>query len=110
MNKFGFATVAATALTAGFLSLVGLAAPALAAPTGAGNAQDTISSLQQQGYKVVVNRLSDSPLAQADVVSVGQGPTFSHTNTNNGNEGGYGANARHEFAPENTKTVYVVVR
>ena len=107
MKKFGFATIAATALTAGFL---GLAAPALAAPTGAGNAQDTISSLQDQGYKVVVNRLSETPLSEASVVSVGQGPTFSHTNSNNANEGGYGPNSDNTFAPQNTKTVYVNVR
>jgi hypothetical protein len=107
MKKFGFATIAATALTAGFL---GLAAPALAAPTGAGNAQDTISSLEDQGYKVVVNRLSETPLDQATVTSVGQGPTFAHTNTNNGNQGGYGPNADNNFAPQNTETVYVNVR
>ncbi|MDF2822955.1 MAG: hypothetical protein K0R68_363 [Mycobacterium sp.] len=107
MKKFGFATIAASALTAGFL---GLAAPALAAPTGAGNAQDTIASLQDQGYKVIVNRLSQTPLADASVVSVGQGPTFSTTNTNAGNEGGYGAQADRAFAPQNTKTVYVNVR
>lgn len=107
MKKFGFATIAATALTAGFL---GLAAPALAAPTGAGSAQDTISSLEGQGYKVVVNRLSERPLSEASVVSVGQGATFSHTNANNGNEGGYGPNSDNQFAPQNTKTVYVNVR
>ena len=107
MKKFGFATVTAAALTAGFL---GLAAPALAAPTGAGNAQDTISSLENQGYKVIVNRLSASPLSEASVVSVGQGPTFQHSNTNNGNQGGYGPNSDNQFAPEATKTVYVNVR
>jgi len=110
MKKFGFATITATALTAGYLSLVGLAAPALAAPTGAGTAQDTISSLEDQGYRVVVNRLSERPLSEASVVSVGQGPTFSHTNGNNGNEGGYGPNSDNQFAPQNTQTVYVNVR
>ena len=107
MTKFGFATVIGTAATAAFL---GLAAPAMAAPTGAGNAQDTISNLQDQGYKVIVNRLSTAPLAEANVVSVGQGPTFSHSNPNNGNEGGYGPNSDNTYAPENTKTVYVNVR
>jgi hypothetical protein len=107
MTKFGFATAIATAATAAFL---GLAAPAIAAPTGAGNAQDTISSLEDQGYRVIVNRLSTAPLAEANVVSVGQGPTFTTTNTNAGNEGGYGAQSDRAFAPENTKTVYVNVR
>lgn len=110
MTKFGFATAIATAATAGVLSLFGAVAPAMAAPTGAGNAQDTISSLQDQGYKVIVNRLSTAPLAEANVVSVGQGPTFSHSNPNNSNEGGYGPNADNTYAPQNTKTVYVNVR
>ncbi|MFI5506028.1 hypothetical protein ACIA48_01055 [Mycobacterium sp. NPDC051804] len=76
MKKFGFATVAASALTAAFL---GLAAPALAAPTGPGNAQDTISKLEAQGYTVIVNRLGSSPLEQASVVAVREGQTYSRT-------------------------------
>ena len=107
MKNLTAATVIGTALTAATL---GLAAPALAAPTGAGNAQDTISSLQDQGYKVIVNRLSTAPLSEASVVSVGEGPTFSHTNSNNRAEGGYAPNSDNQFAPVNTKTVYVNVR
>ncbi|MET0899231.1 MAG: hypothetical protein ABWY45_15095 [Mycobacterium sp.] len=105
-------TISATALTATALAagVLGLAAPALAAPAGTGSAQDTISSLQDQGYQVIVNRQSDTPLSEASVVSVGEGATFSHTNTNNGNEGGYGPNADNQFAPQNTQTVYVNVR
>ncbi|MBY0290206.1 MAG: hypothetical protein K2X52_24145 [Mycobacteriaceae bacterium] len=76
MKKFGFATVAASALTAAFL---GLAAPAIAAPTGPGNAQDTISKLEAQGYQVVVNRLGNAPLEQASVVAVRSGQTYSRT-------------------------------
>ncbi|WP_232374940.1 hypothetical protein [Mycolicibacterium mengxianglii] len=106
MKNLGFATIAATALTAGFL---GLAAPALAAPTGAGNAQDTISSLQQQGYKVIVNRLSNAPLAQASVVSIGEGASFSHTDQNAKNNQSYTGYDR-QFAPKTTKTVYVNVK
>ncbi|WP_197379908.1 hypothetical protein [Mycolicibacterium mengxianglii] len=105
MNKFGFATITATALTAGFF---GLAAPAMAAPSGAGSAQDTISSLQDQGYKVVVNRLSNAPLSQATVVSVGEGASFTHTDTNAKNTQDYTGDDR--FAPVTTRTVYVNVR
>lgn len=76
MKKIGFATVAASALTAAFL---GLAAPALAAPTGPGNAQDTISKLEAQGYKVIVNRIGSAPLEQASVVAVRSGQTYSRT-------------------------------
>ncbi|MGB3486005.1 MAG: hypothetical protein WBB07_27770 [Mycobacterium sp.] len=106
MKNLGLTTAIAATLTAGFL---GLAAPALAAPTGAGNAQDTISSLQAQGYKVIVNRLSEAPLAEAHVVSVGQGPTFTHSNNNAKNTQNYTGYDR-QFAPVITKTVYVDVR
>ncbi|QZT65277.1 hypothetical protein [Mycolicibacterium austroafricanum] len=63
----------ATAITAGLSAAVlGLAAPAVAAPTG-GNADATISQLEAQGHRVVVNRLSDAPLSQASVVGVHKG-------------------------------------
>jgi hypothetical protein len=106
MKKYGFATIIASALTAGFL---GLAAPAVAAPTGGGNAQDTISSLEGQGYKVVVNRLSDSPLRDANVVSVGQGPAFTHNDLNSKATQSYTGNG-YQFGSTQTKTVYVNVR
>ena len=76
MKKFGFATVAASALAAVF---IGLAGPAQAAPSGPGNAQDTISDLQAQGYTVVVNRIGNAPLEQASVVAVRAGQTYSRT-------------------------------
>ncbi len=59
----------AAALSAAFL---GLAAPAPAAPTG-GNADDTISRLEAQGNRVIVNRLSDAPLSEASVVGINRG-------------------------------------
>ncbi|WP_197379910.1 hypothetical protein [Mycolicibacterium mengxianglii] len=101
MKNFGFATVAATALAAGAFAL---AAPALAAPSAGGNAQDTISSLRDQGYKVVVNRLSNAALDQATVVSVGEGTAFTHSVS--------GANSDGDklYGPVTTRTVYVNVR
>jgi hypothetical protein len=106
MKKFGFATIAATALTAGFL---GFTAPALAAPSGAGSAQDTISSLEDQGYKVIVNRLSNTPLDQASVVSVGEGPTFSKSLSGDTNRNGYAGPDR-RYVPDNVKTIHVNVK
>ncbi|CAN5318974.1 hypothetical protein BH11ACT6_BH11ACT6_41940 [soil metagenome] len=100
MKNFTFATIAATALTAGAL---GLAAPALAAPSGSGNAQDTISSLEDQGYRVVVNRMGTSPLSEATVVSVGEGPAFTHNVAADGSSSDYSL-------PVTTRTVYVNVR
>ena len=76
--KLRFATVVASALTA---AIIGLAAPAQAAPTGAGNAQQTISALQARGYTVIVNRLGSTPLDQATVVGVRPGQTYSRTDS-----------------------------
>jgi hypothetical protein len=78
MKKFGFATVLAGGLTAGIL---GLAAPAGAAPTGPGNAQDTINQLQADGYNVIVNRTGTTPLDRATVVAVRPGQTYSRTDS-----------------------------
>jgi len=70
MKNFTIATVAAAGFAAAF---VGLAAPALAAPSGNGNAASTISELEAQGNRVIVNRQSGAPLSDATVVSVRQG-------------------------------------
>jgi hypothetical protein len=86
MKKFGFASGAAkaailTSVLAGGLTpaILVLAAPAGAAPTGPANAQETIQQLQADGYNVIVNRVGTTPLAQATVVAVRPGQTFSRT-------------------------------
>jgi hypothetical protein len=101
VQKIGFATLTASAFAAG---LVGLAAPAMAAPSGVTDAEETISSLEAEGYDVIVNHLSEAPLAQADVVSVGRGQTFMHSvsNANNDDDKLYG--------PVPRNTVYVNVK
>ena len=88
MRKFGFATRAARAATltsvlAGGLTaaILGLAGPAGAAPTGPGNAKDTINQLQAYGYHVIVNRVGSTPLDQATVVAVRPGRTYSRTDS-----------------------------
>lgn len=82
MKKFGIvttaATVAAGALTA---AVIGLATPAQAAPAGPGNAQDTISQLESEGYNVIVNRIGNAPLDQANVLAVRSGQTYTETNS-----------------------------
>ena len=79
MNTFGFAAVIASGLGA---AVLGLGAPANAAPTGPGNAEQTISQLQAQGYNVIVNRLGASQLYQATVVAVRPGlPGADHPTT-----------------------------
>jgi hypothetical protein len=88
MKKFGFASGAAKSATlasvlAGGLTaaVLGMAAPASAAPTGPGNAQETITQLQADGYNVIVNRVGTTPLEQATVVSVRPGQTYSRTDS-----------------------------
>jgi hypothetical protein len=68
MKKFGFAAAAVSGL-------------ATAAPTGPGDAQQTIDVLRAQGYTVIVNRTGTAPLEQADVVAVRHGQTYSRTDT-----------------------------
>ena len=80
MKQFGLATIVAGGLTA---AAIGLAASAVAAPTGPGNAQETISDLKADGYNVIVNRVGGTPLEEATVVSVRPGQTFSQTDSGN---------------------------
>ncbi|RDH74373.1 hypothetical protein DVS77_32295 [Mycolicibacterium moriokaense] len=80
MKKIRLATLVAGGLTAATL---GLAAPAVAAPTGPGNAQDTINELKADGYNVIVNRVGGTPLEQASVVAVRPGQTYSRTDSGN---------------------------
>lgn len=80
MKKIGLATIVAAGLTAAAL---GLATPAVAAPTGPGNAQETINDLKADGYNVIVNRVGDTPLEQATVVAVRPGQTYSRTDSGN---------------------------
>jgi hypothetical protein len=78
MKKFGFAATVVSGLAA---AVIGLAAPAVAAPTGPGDAQQTIDVLRAQGYTVIVNRIGTAPLDQADVVAVRPGQTYSRTDS-----------------------------
>src|ERR1700694_1636271 len=109
MKKFGFAAPAVSGLTATIAgglaaAIIGLAAPAAAAPTGPGDAQQTISELQAQGYTVIVNRTGAVPLDQATVVAVRPGETLSRTD-----RGRPGAGNRLPTTAPN-KTVYVAVK
>jgi len=80
MKSITLATAAAAGLTA---AVLGLAAPAAAAPSGS-DAQQTISQLEADGNRVIVNRLSDTPLSQAIVVAVQPGPALRGTVPNTG--------------------------
>jgi hypothetical protein len=80
MQNLGFATIVASGLVA---AVLGLAAPADAAPSGPGTAQDTISKLESQGYNVIVNHVGSTPLEQASVVAVRPGQTYARTDSGN---------------------------
>jgi hypothetical protein len=101
MKKFGFASAVVGGLAAG---VIGLAAPAVAAPTGPGDAQQTIDVLRAQGYSVIVNRLGTAPLEHADVVAVRPGQTYSRTDT------GLPGAGNDIFTTVMNKTVYVDVK
>ena len=80
------ATIAAVA--AGLSAAVlGLAAPAIAAPIGGDSAQQTISALEAQGNRVIVNRESGAALSDATVVSVRPGPELREWVTVDGRQG-----------------------
>src|SRR6267154_3171942 len=101
MKKFGFAATIVGGLAA---AIIGLAAPAAAVPTGPGNAQQTISELQAQGYTVIVNRIGAAPLDQATVVAVRPGQTYSRTDT------GVPGAGNDIYTTVTDKTVYVDVK
>jgi hypothetical protein len=101
MKKFGFAATIVSGLAA---AIIGLAIPAAAAPTGPGNAQQTINQLQSQGYTVIVNRIGTAPLDQATVTAVRPGQTFSRTDT------GVPGAGNDLFTTVTSKTVYVDVK
>ena len=59
----------------------GLAAPATAAPSGGGSAQDTVNQLQAQGQRVILNKLGSASLDQCTVSSVRAGDEITRLNT-----------------------------
>jgi hypothetical protein len=101
MKKFGFATATVAGAAA---AIIGLAAPATAAPSGPGNAQQQINELQAQGYTVIVNRIGTAPLDQASVVAVRPGQTYSRTDT------GVPGAGNDIYTTVTDKTVYVDVK
>jgi len=65
-------TFAVTAATVGALAAtaLGLAGAAAAAPIGGSSASDAVSSLQAQGYNVVLNGSVTAPLSECTVTGV----------------------------------------
>ena len=83
MKKMTFTGLIASGLTA---LVVGFAAPAQAAPASPDNAQQAINSLMANGYRVIINKLSDVPLDQAMVVAVRPGRQITQRVTDSGGD------------------------
>ncbi|HYZ69317.1 MAG TPA: hypothetical protein VE666_16210 [Mycobacterium sp.] len=52
------------------VTTLGLASSATAAPSGFGNAQDTVNALQSQGFNVVLNGAAVYPLSGCKVTGI----------------------------------------
>jgi hypothetical protein len=72
MRNLGFATAVASGSAA---AVLGLAAPAVAAPSGLGDAQ--------RGYAVLVNHVGSTPLSQSTDPAVRPGHTDGQTDSGN---------------------------
>jgi hypothetical protein len=81
MRKFAISTLVVCGLAAATLAL---AAPVLAAPTGAGSAADTVNELQANGYKVILNKVGSAPLSQCTVTSIRPGQQITEPVTSGG--------------------------
>jgi hypothetical protein len=78
MRKVTFATIATAGLAAVTL---GLASPASAAPTDVGTAQDTVNSLEAQGFTVIVHKVGNAPLSQCTVSATKPGHKYTRTDS-----------------------------
>jgi hypothetical protein len=81
------------AMVATFAAAVGLAGAAGAAPTGGGNAADTVRELRADGYAVQINGSRTDPLSQCITTGVHGVPDT----------------ARSSASPESFTTIYVDV-
>lgn len=68
----------AVASAAAVLGL-GVSVPASAAPTGQTSAQATISELEAQGFRVILNKVGNASMDQCTVTAVRQGTDVKHS-------------------------------
>ena len=83
MKSLGFATLVAGGLAA---AAIGLAAPAVAAPSGSGSAQDTVNQLEANGYRVILNKIGGASLEHCTVTSVRPGRQVTQPVTDSGGD------------------------
>ena len=72
INRLTLSTISAGAFVA---LAMALPAGAQAAPSGIGSAQDTVNELEDNGFKVVLNKMGAGPLDHCTVDSVRPGET-----------------------------------
>lgn len=108
MKHLTIATAAAAALSA---AVLGLAAPAVAAPSGDDSAQHTITELEAMGNRVIVNRLSSAPLSEAEIIAVRPGAEIREWVTSDGGSRRGGDNSREDRVLRTVgRILYVDVR
>jgi hypothetical protein len=92
-------------IAAGATALAGLALAGVAnaAPSGPVTASETVSSLQTDGFHVILNKVGTAPLDGCSVTSVRPGQTFARTDS-----GAPGAGSS-IVTTVTSKTVYVDV-
>ncbi|WP_348732609.1 hypothetical protein [uncultured Mycolicibacterium sp.] len=105
MTKFTIVTAAATGLS---VAVLALAAPAVSAPSGAGNAQETISKLEAEGNRVIVNKQCSAPLADKNVVRVRPGPPIREWVWSNSGSRRNGDNTRSDRVLETVGYIFFV--
>lgn len=79
MKRSAFGALCATALAA---STIAAAAVAGAAPSGSRSVQDTVRSLEANGYRVILNRVGGAPLEDCAVTAVRPGREVTETRRN----------------------------
>lgn len=81
MKSFIFTMVSTGLLTSAAWTAIGTAA---AAPTGPSAVDDTVRTLEADGYNVIINRTGGAPLSQCEVDAVRPGQT--HLTTEAGDD------------------------
>jgi hypothetical protein len=74
MKSFTIAAIAAGALASAGLGLAGAAS---AAPAGASSVDQTVSELQANGYRVIVNKVGTADVSQCTISAIRPGQTYS---------------------------------
>ncbi|WP_231388057.1 hypothetical protein [Mycobacterium sp. 360MFTsu5.1] len=77
---------------------LGTAAPALAAPEVQKSAQATISELEAQGFRPILNKVGNAPLEQCTVIAVRDGTAVKHSWIQRGPTGNVGNLVRYKTA------------